>query len=590
MGEALMAYRGEDLDLRTPQTWVPPADAAAIGELTVAQNGKRGAYRTGPILVDEIVLACCNHAYDVAVAHRAAEVRVEHLLNSMTRVEAAAAALEARGVRLGPLRRESAMIVAGEIPAVAGNGAVSPRRSEELADLLRFAAGLAARRNAPANADDLLQVLVDHRSEFPAAELLVRHTPRPLLRDAGEPLPPLTRTSVDHRYPAIAGSRFAPDYSRSHRADSSGSPTDAIQNSRLEALEQMVRALSQDFSNERHILAGMVRNLSREAEAHDGGRERRPTVLLDRTSDDAVVEPRGAAASEALVSKLESIEVALELRLEEMSQSWAVLSQRLQDLEGSIRERGASGSGTTLDDIRQAIDLKPLAHRLDVIEEAVLGDGPAGRGELGERFDKLHADVSRALATTSDGGRTETLISGLDRMSAFAEKLDEQHRASTAAAAELAERIAAVERAIMGEIETAAAKHQAYTGDLSEVHDALMKLNQNQHTLAGSMDQWRTDAATDVANILSRFASLDRDTSLPIETLNVLEARIDRLNHLILEHGQRRHGFWYWLFGTDDWMRDSWRPRKPASEPNDRPVPSPAQSDRPVSSEVRMPR
>jgi hypothetical protein len=563
-GDTVMAYRGDDLDLRTPQTWASPADMP--GELSVPQNGKRGTYRAGPILVDDAVLLCCNNAYDVAVAHRAAEVRLEHLLNAMTRVEAAAAALEDRGVRVGHLRRESA-VAAEEIPSVAGDGAISPRRSEDLADLLRFAANAAARRNAPASIDDLLQVLLDNRSEFPASELLARHVTRHLLRDAGEPLPPLTRGSADHRYPAIAGTRSASDYPRTYRADLAGTPTDAIQNSRIEALEQMVRALSQDFSNERHILAGMVRNLGREGGAHDAGRERRQPMLLDRAPDD---EQRGGHLNETLVAKLESIETALDLRLEEMSQSWAVLSQRLQDLEASVRERGEAESGTTLDDIRQAIDLKPLTHRLDVIEEALLGDGSAGRGELGERFDKLHADVSRAIATTSDGGRTETLIAGLDRMSAFAEKLDEQHRASIVAAAELGERIAAVERAVMGEIETAAAKHQAYTGDLSEVHDALMKLNQNQHTLAGSMDQWRSDAATDVGNILSCVASLDRDLSLPVETLNLLEARLDSLNHLILEHDRRRRGFWYWLFGTDDWMRDSWNLRKPAREPEER--------------------
>ena len=83
-----MAYRGEDLDLRTPQTWGgAPADLAASGDLSVAPNGQRSGYRPGPMLVDETVLACCNHAYDIAVAHRAAEVRIEHLLNAMTRID-----------------------------------------------------------------------------------------------------------------------------------------------------------------------------------------------------------------------------------------------------------------------------------------------------------------------------------------------------------------------------------------------------------------------------------------------------------------------------------------------------------------------
>jgi hypothetical protein len=97
MRDDMMAYRGEDLDLRTPQTWVAaPAELSASSELPVQQSGNRGGYRSGPILVDETVLACCNYAYDVALANRSADVRVEHLLNAMSHIEAAAVALEAR--------------------------------------------------------------------------------------------------------------------------------------------------------------------------------------------------------------------------------------------------------------------------------------------------------------------------------------------------------------------------------------------------------------------------------------------------------------------------------------------------------------
>jgi len=86
-----MSYRGEDLDLRTPQT-LGTGDVGAMGA------------RSGPIWVDDTVLACTNHAFDIALAHRAGEVRLEHLLNALTRIEVAAEALEARGVRVAALR------------------------------------------------------------------------------------------------------------------------------------------------------------------------------------------------------------------------------------------------------------------------------------------------------------------------------------------------------------------------------------------------------------------------------------------------------------------------------------------------------
>src|SRR5262245_40551695 len=132
-----MSYRGEDLDLRTPQTWTGvPGDLAGGTDLSLPQNGKRTPYPSGPISVDATVLGCANQAYEMAAAHRAGEVRIEHLLNAMTRIDAAAAALETRGVRVAALRRETATIIASEIPAVAGGGVTSPRRSDEFAEVL----------------------------------------------------------------------------------------------------------------------------------------------------------------------------------------------------------------------------------------------------------------------------------------------------------------------------------------------------------------------------------------------------------------------------------------------------------------------
>jgi predicted nucleic acid-binding Zn-ribbon protein len=564
-----MAYRGEDLDLRTPQTWGgAPADLAASGDLSVAPNGQRSGYRPGPMLVDETVLACCNHAYDIAVAHRAAEVRIEHLLNAMTRIDGAIAVLESRGIRVPLLRRDTAAIVAGEIPAASGSGAMSPRRSDELAELLRLASSIAIRRNAAADIDDLLQVLLDHRSELPASDIVLRYSTRAPLREISEPLPPLTRSGGEPRYAASSGVRYVSD-ARAYRGDLSGSPTDALQNSRIEALEQMVRALSQDFSNERHIIAGLVRDLSRDTQAHQGDQDHKQSVLLDRIGalETVMLESRGPTADQSLVSKLEDVEAALELRLQEMSQSWSVLSQRLQDLETAVRERPPQqAGGATADELRSLVDLKPISNKLDVIEEALLGEPHRNGSDLGERFEKLHGDVQQALASTTDGGRIETLIAGFDRINGLVGRLDEQHRWVTQATADIGDRLGAVELALTGEIETAAAKYQAYAHDLSELHDALMKLNQNQHTLAGSMDQWRTDAATDTANILNRIGELDRDTAVPAETLKAVNEHMDTMNRFIVDRYRRRQGFWYWLFGTDDWLAASWPSR---SKPKD---------------------
>ena len=101
-----MAYRGEDLDLRTPPGANPgPAEPLAQAEGGVfVGSGRRErsppAQRSAPIWVDDTVLDCCNYAFDVALAHRSAEVRLEHLLFALTRIEAAADILESRGIRV----------------------------------------------------------------------------------------------------------------------------------------------------------------------------------------------------------------------------------------------------------------------------------------------------------------------------------------------------------------------------------------------------------------------------------------------------------------------------------------------------------
>ncbi len=564
-----MAYHGEDLDLRTPQTWSSaPADVVAP-DVSLSSNGKRSTF-LGPVLVDEAVLACFNQAYDIAAAHRAGEVRVEHLLNAMTRVDGAAAALESRGVRVVALKRETATIIAGDIPAAPGNGSVSPSRSDDLAEVLRRAAAFAARRNAAANVEDLLQILLDPRSEFQASELLFRFTPRVALRDAPEPLPPLTR--ADTRYPA-SPLRYTAEYARpAYRGDYLGTSTDALQNSRIEALEQMVRALSHDVSNERHVISGLVRDLSRDTLAHQDDQGRGQAVLLDRLGalETALREGSGSDSSEEtspLVSKLENIEAALELRLQEMSQSWSVLSTRLQELEVSVRERPISVSnGVAVDDIQRAFDLRPISDRLDVIEEAVLGGSDRGMGDLGDRLSRLEDVITQSLASSPDSGGADALFGGFDKIDGLSNKLDTHHGSLTDLAANLSERMTAAERAIAAEIETAAAKHQAYTQDLTEVHEALLKVNQNQHTLAGSMDQWRTESASDVANILNRLGSIDRDTALPAETLSALNTHMDAMNRFIIERYHRRHRFMYWLFGTDDWITASWPSTKATIE------------------------
>src|SRR5690606_17763144 len=120
----VMAYRGLDLDLRTPVLRPRTARETGVDTETLDNlNGRRarvqaysGARPADPIWVDDTVLACSNHAFDVALAHGSSEVRLEHLVLALTKVEAAARLLEERGFREGQLRRECAALIASEMP------------------------------------------------------------------------------------------------------------------------------------------------------------------------------------------------------------------------------------------------------------------------------------------------------------------------------------------------------------------------------------------------------------------------------------------------------------------------------------------
>ncbi len=256
-----MAYRGEDLDLRTPQGVSPaPSDPFAQPDGVFVGNGRRersnqgSASRTAPIWVDDTVLDCCNYAFDVALAHRSAEVRLEHLLYALTRIDAAAEILESRGLRVVPLRREMATFVATDIPVGLAAGKGTPRRSEALEDTLR----VAANRRLPAAGSR-------RRDRYPLCaareRLEIAGMPRlrQLLQRRG------ARPCSIHSRPRRRTSACAFAYygSEAPRAAATEIPQIAPgsqhrgQASRLELLEHAIRTITlSELTNERKIISG----------------------------------------------------------------------------------------------------------------------------------------------------------------------------------------------------------------------------------------------------------------------------------------------------------------------------------------------
>lgn len=675
-----MGYRGQDLDLRTPQTWrATPADLATSGGSKL--NGPRG--RSGyddetPIWVDDTVLACSNHAFDVALAHRAGEVRTEHLIHALTRIDDAAEILEASGVRVAALRREIATIIASEIPVGLGNGVTTPSTSSAFEQVLRMASAHAYRNDAPASVEDILYVLLELRPQGSSGELIERHMVRTRERAERTP-PPQYRRPTAGTYPPAelrervrrpAGRYFVSDAPVA-QPDLAQNVTDSMQNSRLDVLEQMVRAISGQIAGQRddasRFSGGVfdrlqsLETLFSTTPQYDGG----ALDALMRRLDDIEHAVRRMPARDTepvdlspLTARLEEIErklgatPAVDLstvssRLDQIEQSVRMipvadvmpLSNRLDQIEWNVRQTpfiDFSPINMRIDQIEQLVrnsqpifnvdlsaveqrvgdvernvgyalsqglagleqridsrtDLGNIQHRLDIIEEALLGQDRSMAGDLDSRITALADSMSLQQTTIEDvraalaadvrdvaanvveqSSRIARTGEGIAQLIRIVESERHDDANALAVMSQKLEALAAqsaqdmqAQREIVAHhhsgVEAFAARAaeamKTHQTELKEVHDALMKLNANQHTLAGSIDQWRSDGAGDLAIVASRIETLEREAGRPMALLTTLSTNMENLNRLTVERYHRRNRFWYWLFGTDDWVAASW--------------------------------
>ena len=350
-----MPYKGGDLDLRSAS----PTFADAWG---------RGAAADAhPIAVDELVLACCNRAYDVAHFHGSADVRLDHLLHALTHVPAAAHVLAELGIRADTLRRETAVAIAADTPAGPVDRANGPRASAALSDVLRRAAEPALARHLPASVHDLLRALLGGGPGSPAAHMLVRAAVDPQRlerwrderRDVLIPTPPISQV-------------FAP------------AMQDAILD-RLAQMETSLRALREDMAADRKAAGDLLRTVQAELQAFRAGgggvlagdRSGAVEAVLEAKLGEfgramaalagrlAAVDKLGAGDNwQALGARLEAAEERIGAHATELAGTLAsTLSQRLQ--EDAERHWQSSGAQQI------ALDAKAREHELEEIHEAV---------------------------------------------------------------------------------------------------------------------------------------------------------------------------------------------------------------------------
>ena len=253
-----MSYKGNDLELRIP--YAPGAGEHADAQTSWSLLPELG--RDGPIPVDPTVLACCNAAYDAASFHATRDVRVEHLLYALTRVDAAREILEQHGLRSGQLRREAATAIAAEAPAVAGGR--GPRTSPELENVLRRAAGRAGQDSVPASVHDLMRAVLSYGREAPATALLLRcaNDPQHLERWAAES--PRQHYAVASLQPAVAQELLG----------------------RLENVESAMRTIAAEVAADRKAMLDLMGEIQHELRAaREDSITAQPAIVLDKIED-----------------------------------------------------------------------------------------------------------------------------------------------------------------------------------------------------------------------------------------------------------------------------------------------------------------
>ena len=604
-----MAYRGDDLELRTPQGWAQPAREAGREPApgTEAPNWwtRTTIYKGGradPLWVDDHVMAVCNHAHDLAVAHRAAEVRLEHLLNALTLNEATAQVLESRGVAVAGLRRESGAVIASEPPTGSPNGKSQPRRSDMFEETLRAAADRAYPRRTPITAEDILFVLLDMKREHPGLNLLRRYASQWQGRNGMgdtrtdyrlEPLPHLARNPVEppryaspaaHDYFTPPRQQLAPAYREPATA-----PVDTVQNTRIESLERAVRDLGQDLVGERKALQSIVEDAVQRSRAepsqaspalidHIMGIERSFdarmsdvgrswTALGERLQslEHAVSQrPGDQGVSPAMMQRLDALsglDRTVDMRLGELGRSWAGLSDRLQRFEDTLAKRQPEAMGgleRKIDQLEKTFSL--ILDRLTGMEQQLANrtDLPADLGPLTELLSGIEtriATVERSLDNrAAETGRTVSFVA--ERLRSFEEKLGAPQ--SPQQSQQLTERLTQLERSLSAYAERTVETGTSHERDLTELHEALVKLNTNQQMLASSLDQWRTDTMGDLGVINNHLKAIDEVGQQRQPAIDALVKQVTNVHEQVARREVHKSRFRNWLFGTDEWYTASW--------------------------------
>jgi DNA repair exonuclease SbcCD ATPase subunit len=224
----------------------------------------------------------------------------------------------------------------------------------------------------------------------------------------------------------------------------------------------------------------------------------------------------------SLAERLKTIEDTLLTHQVEVGQSTASLTAEMQSLARDVR--GNAGVGDRI--------------------QALVG------GQLqsfASNFDRQGSDIVTAIASPLS-----------QRMASLSTEVQAQNNDMLRTVAQITDKLSGMEKALSQYGQRTVDTHTAHGRDLIEVHEALVKLNNNQQTLAASMDQWRLDTNNDLGFMSTRMEGLEKNVAKPVQMLESLSYNVQTLQRTTVKREEQRSRFRQWLMGTDDWYAASW--------------------------------
>jgi hypothetical protein len=354
---------------------------------------------------------------------------------------------------------------------------------------------------------------------------------------------------------------------------------------RLSSIERAVRDSSVDGSRGQAGIADRLKQIERSVEQF-GGKSLDLTPLVNRLDiiEEAVLQPQvSATVDEDLLARLRAMEEALAQQRALLGQATANISSDVKSLAAALAQQSAGSDrmqslvGERMQALMTGVDrqrndmMSAIAERIGTLVAALDGRIQAATQPVHERLSAVTTAIDsrmQAIDRLSQlDGRVQTALTAtaasIDQrlqatMQPIAEKLTQLDGRIQAALTPLFDRLGRLEQAIAANAQRTNELQTSYAAELKEVHEALLKLNTNQHTLAGSIDQWRLDGVGDISIIANRLEGIEKNAGKPNLLLEQLSTNVDNIGRATVERYHRRNRFWYWLFGTDDWLGASW--------------------------------